>query len=386
MQIKPEDRLQLGCMKLQPSEVDINILNKIIPFIKDWSCLLTSLIEKGIAPLFFKIYVPFISVNYIPEEYTYKLKSTYYKVLSRNILFQNVFSQLITEFTKYSISFIPLKGIYLSEWLYGDMGLRQLSDIDILIKPEDAKRTLFLLESLGFKSQISINEQIEKDDINLVHFSPMMLNGISIEVHIKLLKDNFIPVESIWEHSVKCFISNQPVKVLWLHDMLIHVCLHLNKHMLNGTMQFTGWLDIVNLLEKYVGNEDWEELLKRCDLFNCRSVVFMQIILAKEYMNATVPEYIYLKYRYLLKKDYEKLFTKYLNGYKGFYISNKSHLKTLNDLKPLNKKIRYLINIVFPPKLYIINKYSIKHEYLYVLFYPYRWFKGLKSLIKNRII
>jgi hypothetical protein len=273
--------------------------------------------------------------------------------------------------------------------MYGDIGLRQFSDMDVLVHPEDAKRTLLLLESLGYRSHQRVDEQIEKCNEDLVHFSPMVLNDISVEVHIKLLNNvrdrHNIQLDKLWEKSEITLLSNQSIRALDLPDLLIHISLHLNKHMLSGTMQFTGWFDIVNLLEKYKSESDWNKLQERCDLFCCKDVVYTQIILAAEYMQANVPVTIYNENKHLVTYAFRKLFIKYLNGYKGFYFQDQSHIKTLTRINPFHRKINYLIDVVFPPELYMIYKYKIRNKKWYFLFYPYRWWIGI-TLVINSII
>lgn len=385
MQIGVENQLLLACAKIHPGVEELEKINELIPFIKDWNAFSLRMVALGIAPLFYNKWSRLSSVNEIPSVNRERLKGAYYKTLTRSMMLYQAFNQLAGALTTQSIPFIPLKGIYLSEWMYGDIGLRQFSDIDILIHPEDAKKTLLLLESLGFKSVKSIDEQIEENNVDLVHYSPMVLNGVSVEVHIQLLNKAWNPhsilPEKLWESSEFTLLSNQSISVLCLHDMLIHVSLHLNKHMLSGTMQFTGWLDIVNLLEKYTCRDDWNALYERCVLFSCQSIVYSQIVLAKEYMQANVPENIFVENKHLLTNDYRRLFIKYLNGYKGFYNQERGHVSTVIHMKPFKKKVSYLLDIVFPPKLYMVYKYQIRNEQLYLLFYPYRWWLGIKGLI-----
>lgn len=368
MKISVENQLLLACMKIHPGVEGLEKINELIPKIKDWDLVSLKMFERGIAPLFYNKWSLLSSIHLIPIVYQERIKNTYYKTLSRNMVFYKAFSGLANEFTLQNITFIPLKGIYLTEWMYGDIGLRQFSDMDILIQQEDAKKALLLLESLGYKSIESIDSQIERINADLVHFRPMVKNGVSVEVHIRLLnkvrdRHNILP-EKLWESSEFTQLSNQTIRVLWLHDLLIHISLHLHKHMLSGTMQFTGWLDIVNLLEKYTSAEDWNKLRERSELFCCQNVVFSQIVLAREFMQANVPEDIYNEYKHLLKNDFRKLLFKYLDGYKGFYSKDKGHLNTLKKIKPFTKKISYLLDVVFPPKLYMIYKYQISNEYL----------------------
>ena len=82
---------------------------------------------------------------------------------------------------------VVLKGIYLSEWLYGDIALRQFSDMDLFVKKEirDAE-CLDILKNLGFKPSDGAVTEFISSQSEIVHYAPMVLNDVSVEVHIKL--------------------------------------------------------------------------------------------------------------------------------------------------------------------------------------------------------
>ena len=75
----------------------------------------------------------------------------YYKTLYMNIKFYDAYGKILSKFEEHNIQHIPLKGIYLAEWLYKDIGLRLLSDIDLLVKVSDGQKCIQLLMELGYK-------------------------------------------------------------------------------------------------------------------------------------------------------------------------------------------------------------------------------------------
>jgi hypothetical protein len=61
-------------------------------------------------------------------------------------------ARLLNRFNRDTIPVMPLKGPLLSLALYGDIGLRQSKDLDIVVAPEDILRAQQCLESLGWHS------------------------------------------------------------------------------------------------------------------------------------------------------------------------------------------------------------------------------------------
>jgi len=87
----------------------------------------------------------------IPPAGQNQLKQAYFQTLSRSMLMYQTFAEAGQALHQAGIKYVVLKGAWLSEFLYQDTGLRQFSDIDMLIAPEDATMAIETLESIGFQ-------------------------------------------------------------------------------------------------------------------------------------------------------------------------------------------------------------------------------------------
>ena len=262
---------------------------------------------------------------------------------------------------------IALKGIYLSEWLYQDIGLRQFSDIDLLVKEEDGLKCLTILKSLGFISRksIPVSEFVEANS-DFVHYSPMELNDISVEIHIKLHKSDekyLLDLDKIWQNACDVQVNGYLVKSLELYDLIIHLCIHLDKHFKEGHVQFTSFNDIVNLLSKFADTLDWNTFIAHCKTYNCEYPVFKYLVLVNRFYNSALPLHIIEKYNSQLTDKDELLFLNYLHGHDFKQLSNSAipeHLSSLRLLKKKSDIAKYLIDIIFPPKAFMIQKYGLQ--------------------------
>jgi len=93
--------------------------------------------------------------------------------------------------------------------------------------------------------------------------------------------------------------------------------------------------------------------------------------------------------------DYDRdLFYKHLTGY-DFAAAGTSrrkrerdnsavpvHFRNIKHIKNPLLKVRYVWEVVFPGKQIMIEKYSIKQARLFWLWYPYRYYCGLRGLVK----
>ena len=409
-----QDKLILFSAKIYSKEDELVHMNGLIPLIGDWDVFCNTIIDRGIAPLFYNKLSFLPAASLIPATIQAKLHQSYYKTLSRNMLLYEAFRTIMETFNLNCIDVIALKGVYLAEHLYQDIGLRQFSDIDLLVKPLDGNQCLELLSNLGYRQLDSKESDFIKSVRNdIVHFDPMIAGDISIEIHIKLHRSDesfHINPAALWKKAMQVTINKVPVYVLNDEDMLIHLCIHLDIHFRDGRIQFTSFLDITNFLTEKAEQLDWNALKKRSMEFNCEKEVFLYLVIAYEFMNAPMPIELYEQYSHKLIPEIKKTFLKYLNGYSG-YTAVSEHIYNIKKQKAFSLKIKYLFEILFPPKAFMIKKYNLSDKRLVIsdkqtvvnseklevnhksktqnyklhfwfLWYPYRWWVGVKGVFK----
>lgn len=367
-----EDKLILSSIKLNPDPTDVNQLNDLIPRISDWNYFTDIIISRGIGPLFYKKITYLSNSDLIPISVKSKLQNIYFLNLSRGIILQEYFDKINSVFKENSINVIALKGIYLNESLYNDIGLRQLSDIDLLINEENGIRCLDLLTNLGFHKTNDGRTEFHINNSEFVHYLPMVNNGVSVELHIKLHKKTetyYIPTKMLWENAVSVNISKTKALALCLNDLIIHICIHMDKHFREGHIQFTCFSDLANLLEKYNESMNWNEFTDRCQIYNCESTVFKYIIMVNFFMNAPINANIKDRYEKSLTKKDKEQFVEYLHGkfFSGSSSSVSSHLLNIKTLNSKHQKFIYLIEDIFPSRKFMFDKYinSNKSKFLF---------------------
>ena len=374
MKITNEEQFILGSIKLNPKMTDIIRLNELIPKINYWDTLVQLAVERGIGPLMFKKLSFLENRHLIPEEQPNLLEQAYYMTLRRSIVLHDAYRKIVEKFAENGLRVIALKGIFLSDWLYSDIGLRQFSDIDLLVKPEEGLKGVSILKEMGYASRETeyISDYIESKSNN-AHFSPMILNLVSVELHTKLHRDTesyHVNSEACWENAVMVQVDGLDTYGLHIYDLLIHLCIHLDRHFSEGQLQFTCFNDIANLVDKYSDTLDWTEFIDRCRQFNCEQEVMKYQVLVHKYFYVEIPKELLEKYETLLTKEDEELFYKYLHGY-SFKIETKTaipaHLENLKKLESVKDYIKYFFQIIFPPKKFMIQKYGLVNSRQFVL-------------------
>jgi len=388
MTLSSEDKLILSSIKIKPSVAELEHLNSLILEVADWNYLTKTIIDRGIAPLLYKKLALLTNSSKMPDTVRAKLQQTYYITISRGTLLLDYFQNIADAFSKQSISIIALKGVYLSENLYHDIGLRQFSDIDLLVHEEEGEKCLSILESMGYRAtSASKLSKFVNSQFDIVHYTPIVLNGVSIEIHIKLHrkgeKYNLMTSE-VWRNAVPVSVNKRNVFALNINDLLIHLCVHLDKHFQGGKVQFTCLCDITNMLNENEAGFDWGAFTASCQLYKSEEVVFKYLVLVNKYMNAPVPADVIDKYNYLLTDETEQQFFKYLKGDFGSVSENVSlsaHFYYLKEVTTFSNKVRYLSDVLLPSKDFLIQRYEIKQPTLFIFYYPLRWFEGIKGVM-----
>lgn len=384
MKYSVQEQLFLSVVKIHPSQEELDFVDGLLPLIEDWSGTVSLLIKQGSAPLFY-VKLPALSrAGCIPPEAQKNLQQAYLRTLSRGMVLYHAFTEIVTAFRQQGIEVIALKGVYLSEKLYGDIGLRQLSDIDLLLTDAgQGEKALQVLRTLGYQDApgniISEFVQMHSD---VEHFDPMVRDEISIELHTKLGRSNYsIDTAAMIAHAGSVTISGVETLTLGLNDLFIFQCIHLDKHFRTGGMQMKSFNDLVNLLVLHGDAETMRGLEKACEPHRCTELVFQYLGLVHELYGAPLAPEMADKYSYLLTDQLRERFLYYLHGNEDEYgTGTKHHILSLKSMTKPTEKLRYLVTVLFPPKSFMIRKYPIRNLSLFWLWYPYRWYKALKSL------
>ena len=412
--MQTELQLILSSKLLHSSANELEAINKLLPEVEDWQALTHLLIGSTCAPLVYKKVQNLPNVTIIPKESLALLRKAYYTTVSRSSLMYAEFANVVQLFQLNNINFIALKGIYLCEWLYTDIGLRQFSDIDLLVKEENAAKAMQLLTEAGYFQHDPVHGLSNfvdavstKEGLDFTHFEAFTKNNISIEIHLKLSPDKHndryrLDVPELFHKSVVTTINSQQISVLHPYDLLIHIAIHTDLHFRHGQIQFTCFNDLVNLLERFKTDFNWEEFIARCKQFNCEKAVFTHLIVVNKYYNAYLRPHIIERYANLPIDTVENQFLSYLKGETYKIVSKTAvggHLQSLKSIRSVSVLLRYLKEVLFPGKAFMIEKYSLvsssellissqnselktqnwKLKYWWLL-YPYRWYSGIKGI------
>jgi len=384
LKLSLEDKLILSGAKFNPDKNDLEQMGKLIRLVKDWEYFAEQAIHNGLGPVIYKNFsVNNLSAN-IPSDIFSKFKQSYYRSLSRNMVLYDHFKNVIKAITAEGIEVIALKGIYLSEAIYRDIGLRQMTDIDLLVKKEDAEKCRNILIKIGHVNTELDTAEFMKDFLYQKHLPPLVKNGVSVELHTHVqieYSDIAIDIDDYWNRSFKMQIAGVDVNILSHEDLIQHLCLHIDEHFDDGKPQLYSLMDIATVVETF--SIDWNVLIDSCKNYNCSNRVFRQLFLAYKYFNAHIPEDVLSIAKSYFDERIERLFIHYLQHLRNNVPlgTTNRNIELLKNRKGFKNKSLYILHDLFPNRSFMYGRYRIKRKYFLVWFYIYRMMTGIYKLI-----
>jgi hypothetical protein len=305
----PSPDLLLLCLRNDSPDVKIQNLQALQE--EDWQNILQESLRYKTTPLLHHTLKPLLPVLNVPADIKKQMQETYYRAAVRNMKVYQQLSRLASEFNKNNIAVILLKGAHLAEFVYGNLALRPMGDIDLLAKKEDLLKVSRLLMDQGYASQI---EDVGSSEHHLAPF--IKKNRLRIEVHFNIYKPPFserFVLEDLWTRSQTHLLHGIEMRTLSPEDLLLHLCVHtaLVHGFNNGIMPF---IDIFRTVEHYKPNLDWNGLVDKSRQMGLNKCLYLMLTLTDKLMGLAVPKNLWLEIKPADDEDKLRLAEELLSG------------------------------------------------------------------------
>jgi hypothetical protein len=341
--------------------------------ISDWDNVFYQAANQGVAPFLYHRLKIFNSDLHVPPLIKKKLREAYLFALARNIrLFQEL-SQVLKVFKNNKIPVVMLKGIHVAKYVYSNIALRPMSDMDLLVRKDDLLKTSEKMLELHYhpKWVVNIEEQYHWHQ----HLPPFLKqNAFPIEIHWTLEKpnSNFIfDVAELWERARSVTLDGTESLVLSHEDLLLHLCFHTSWHGFRFGLR--SLCDISETIRQYQDEINWEQV--KYSAFNGKMVkyIYISLLLARELLEAPVPDEVLD----MLMPDYldpqiVELAKTLVNSYKdviGQASPSSSVLADLLGKRTLKEKMEIIKTNIFPAQDILAQKYSVPLHSVRIYFY-----------------
>lgn len=293
LNLSSAQKLLLYCARSTQRKFDESIQREIRDIIKkkiDWEKFIIQAKFLGIASNCYLHLKQFRKE--VPPEIQNRLKDIFNKNAARNIKLWTALKEIIHSFNQAHIDVIPLKGLFLSENLYGHIGLRSSTDIDLLVHKKDINRAK---EALAEKGYIPLGlPYTEKFTMDFRRHEQFLKKEPSTQLYLVEIHWNFYltspreyNMKSVWKNTISKNIDNVCFLSLSPNLTLIQLAINLRLH---GYLNLKLLSDLDALITKAKSEITWDYVIKQARVNRQQTALFYALFLAKEFLATEIPQ------------------------------------------------------------------------------------------------
>ena len=195
--------------------------------------------------------------------------------------------RLFDGFAASGVEALVIKGPVLSARCYGDPGLRQYGDLDLIVRDKDIQRSTELMISLGYEPSVPLRA-IRAKKIPGEYVFLQSSTKLLVEYHTELTfryHPRPLPLENLFQRQTRVNIDSHKVPALSPEDELILICIHGAKH-------FWEQLSYIADVAAFVTRQelDWGRVMAAAAEVGGERMLYVGLRLAADLLGAPLPE------------------------------------------------------------------------------------------------
>ena len=379
-------RTALGTERAQPAPA--RLMNDV-----NWPRLVHTALQHGVMPLLYRTLAA-VGPPAVPPSVLVNLRERFRGNAQRNLVLTAELLDLLALLQAHSIPALPLKGPVMAMSLYGDVALRQFTDIDILVRPQDVSCSQDLLNARGYAFRA-------RQETSVAGIRAANELRVTLDLQWALAEARFrFPMDHHLWSRLEC-TSIGSVKV-WQpdpSDQILILCGHPAKH----SWSRLGWIsDIAAFLRVHGNSLDWPHTVNRAGALGGERLLLLGLRLAADLLHATVPDEVLSRMRAdrvvvsLAAEFGQRLFVpagerRRLDGSYRFVEAGRVYIKSRERLADKIAHARYLMRILVGwcrltpnERDRAVTRLPSALTFLYYLIRPYRLAKKYGPRIVQR--
>jgi hypothetical protein len=238
----------------------------------DWDTTVDRASAHGLAPLLYW---------YLKPDCPDALRTRFHSSARQSLFVSAELLKTGSLFEDAKIPFMPFKGPVLAWSLYETPALREMSDLDVLIRPADISRAAGLLQSHGYRRYFSCT------DTRFFRYNPefpLQREG-TIDLHWGLLPAHLgLDPEGFWQRARPMEIAGREFSTFCPDDLLLFLCVHGSKH----EWKSLAWLaDVARLIDRHP--IAWDAVFIRARQAHLTRPLVVGLTLVRDLLGAPVP-------------------------------------------------------------------------------------------------
>lgn len=191
-----------------------------------------------------------------------RLKGVYRYTWTKNQMLFHAITPVLNRFHGSGIRTMILKGAALIVRYYFNFGLRPMNDFDVLVRDQDVRSAIDLLNKSGWKPVNQPFQALTEEyfRLNEAH-SFNNADGQWLDLHWHLLPKSSYPGgdDEFWENAVPARVNEESSQILSPADQLLHACIHGTKW--HSPPMYNWMADAVVIMNTAGPEIDWDRFI-----------------------------------------------------------------------------------------------------------------------------
>ncbi|MDB9518574.1 nucleotidyltransferase family protein [Roseofilum reptotaenium CS-1145] len=377
-----EKNLLLCCIRYQLNSATSSDVCGLLRTNLHWDILVQNAVQNNV----FMILVQTLKATHpevIPSSVLERIELKVQQRMTYNLFLTNKLLQVLNLFAEHNIQAIPFKGPIWANLAYGNMVLREFSDLDVLVRPQDfSKAKDVLIEQGYYDKKFGANEESLGE-------AQMVLpdRQVNIDVHYKLAPQDFylqIEPELFFEGLQTLSFLGKEVATFSPESCIAISYLQGTKDSWNTLKRIC---DFGALIQTYP-EVNWQQVMAQCGTDESDRVFLLGVAIAQTYLQISLPEIFSDKLKQfpevvkVARQHKEYMYHKNMEyGYIFFIISLWERRENT-----LWSRLQYLLKIIFRVNASDRELFPLP-DLLFFVYYPLRIVRliGKHKITKEKI-
>ena len=215
----PEEYILPASARIQLDDKSAELIENALGQSLDWNRI-TALSERlGVQPLLFK-HLSERYVSQVPDDVMKRLRENFHCQEMRSLRHYALIHQIADTMNQADIPVVLLKGAFLAKWIYRDIALRPMNDIDILCKKKDSQKIQEKMNELGYyqqkiAGQSQLHEKIIATKFMTDRFPPFFNDkGNKVDIHFDIFQESEVRSQESEVRNQKSGVRSQKSEVM----------------------------------------------------------------------------------------------------------------------------------------------------------------------------
>ncbi len=289
----PEERLLCLAARLRLGEAERRRLHALLAEEIDWERVVTLAASNKVLPL---VHATLRTEAAVPGAARDELRNRSEAIARWNLFLTTELVRVVRTCRTAGVPLVPLKGPALAQMLYGNLALRQFSDLDVLVPRTAYARALDAVTAMGYRLVRPAAAVSRPESEALMRFfgdyTYTLVNpdtGVTLELHWGLSpRDRFISLTEadFWERLEPLTLAGETMPVLSGSELFIYLSVHGAK----DSWKRLSWLcDLATFLHRHE-TMDWAGTLAQARRGGSLRMALLGVFLAHGLLDAPIPE------------------------------------------------------------------------------------------------